>query len=209
MFSIMRKLRSGSRQETLEAVKVLLSSCSVGIGPEFGQAGPGGNSISTYVRNTEALSEMREAGALQILLTALVRSQKMSWPDVETQISKIVSVLVTFEDDDSQLLLKNALEILSTLYLALVATTERMHIANIARSRTNSASGPSPVLALELLSLKPSPARSAISATGNTNSSSGSSSDTNSDRGSGKYSHAPMLMRSDSNTSNISNISDG
>lgn len=61
----------------------------------------------------KAVYEMRGAGALETLLTALPRCAE--WPDVEIQISKAVSVLVTYEDN-WQLLQKSALDILAALH---------------------------------------------------------------------------------------------
>ena len=56
---------------------------------------------------------MAAVGALQSLLSMLSRSGE--WPEVEVEISKIVCVLVTYEDDWS-LLQRSAYVILSSLY---------------------------------------------------------------------------------------------
>lgn len=58
-------------------------------------------------------------GALQSLLSTLARAS--DWPEVEKQISKVVSILVTYEDDWA-LLQRSALFILTALYTLQVKT---------------------------------------------------------------------------------------
>ena len=98
IYEVMYKLhRMSDRRDTLAAVGQLiqrLCSCE-------GAA------------KIKAIYEMREAGALQTMLSALPRCAE--WPEVEFQISKAISVMVTYEDDWG-LLQRNAFDILSALH---------------------------------------------------------------------------------------------
>lgn len=102
--------RVAEREETLIAVENLISICD----------------LEGEVR-ISAVKQMMTAGALQILLSVLSRCTE--WPEVEMQISKVVSVLVTYEDDCT-LLQRSALLILSSLYTLQLKTQTR------ARSRS-------------------------------------------------------------------------
>eukprot|EP01038_Epipyxis_sp_PR26KG_P008817 gene8817-11905_t len=97
--------RGGGRQETLAAVNKLIVLCNLG----------------GDVRLT-AVKAMMAAGALQSLLSTLARSG--DWPEVEIQISKVVSLLVTYEDDWS-LVRRSAYLILSSLYTLQLKTQAR------------------------------------------------------------------------------------
>jgi hypothetical protein len=85
----------------------------------------GGSPIQCLSTKLLVVRDIRHAGALQMLMLALQRSQREGWIDVETSIAKILSVLVAYEEEDSQLLLNNALDILHTLHTSLVSTTDR------------------------------------------------------------------------------------
>lgn len=112
MASIISSLRRGDRLECLRAAGQLVNLCASG-----GE------------RRTNALRDMRSAGALPILLSAIARSIESQWPDTEIQISKVVSLLVTYEDD-SGLLLRSAYEILSTLHMLQIKSSERTRSRN-------------------------------------------------------------------------------
>lgn len=68
------------------------------------------------------VKQMTAAGALQALLSTLSRAS--DWPDVELQISKVISVLVTHEDDWA-LLQRSAMVILTSLYTLELKTQTR------------------------------------------------------------------------------------
>ena len=88
--------RGGGREDTLTVVENLIKL---------------GNFESEV--HLPAVKQMMATGALQLLLSTLSRAGE--WPEVEIQISKVISVLVTYEDDWS-LLQRSAIEILSSLY---------------------------------------------------------------------------------------------
>jgi hypothetical protein len=69
-----------------------------------------------------AVKQMLECCVLQSLLSTLSRTN--DWPEVELQITKIISVLVTYEDDWA-LLQRSAHLILSSLYTLQLKTQER------------------------------------------------------------------------------------
>ena len=71
-----------------------------------------------------AVKAMRNCGVLQILLQALTKYSE--WPDIEVLISKVISVLVTYEDD-WQLLTKSAFDILSSLYTLQLKTSNKVN----------------------------------------------------------------------------------
>jgi hypothetical protein len=106
MVTIMYMLRRGNRMETLTAVKQLTMLCC---GAESYV-----DIATKVVIKASTMREMRAAGALQTLMTALVRCAALDWSEVEMQICRVVSVLVTYEEDWA-LLLKNSLEILTAL----------------------------------------------------------------------------------------------
>ena len=106
MVTIMYMLRRGNRMETLTAVKQLTMLCC---GAESYV-----DIATKVVIKASTMREMRAAGALQTLMTALVRCAALDWSEVEMQICRVVSVLVTYEEDWG-LLLKNSLEILTAL----------------------------------------------------------------------------------------------
>lgn len=97
MASVMYMLRRmGDRKQTLSAVEHLVCRlCALNL------------SAST-------VTEMREAGALPTLLSALSRCT--DWPDVELQIAKAIALLVALEND-SQILLRSTYDILSALFM--------------------------------------------------------------------------------------------
>eukprot|EP01034_Spumella_vulgaris_P030259 gene30259-37440_t len=90
------------RAETLKTVDKLTKLCNFG-----GEV------------RLAAVKEMMSAGALQCLLSTLERAD--GWPEVELQISKVISVLVTYEDDWA-LLQRSAYAILSALYVYIQKT---------------------------------------------------------------------------------------
>jgi hypothetical protein len=105
--SIVRMLRrGGDRLETMRAVSQLVRLCNC-----------------EGEQQAAVLNAMREAKALQILLSALTRSS--DWPDIEVQISKVISVLVAYEDD-WQLLNRGAFDILSSLWQLQLKTSARV-----------------------------------------------------------------------------------
>lgn len=97
--------RGGDRGETLNAVNSLLRLCN-------------GEDEIRYA----AVKQMMSAGALQSLLSIMDRSS--NWPEVEVQISKLISVLVLHEEDWS-LLSRCAELILYSLYTLQLKTQER------------------------------------------------------------------------------------
>jgi hypothetical protein len=107
--------RITDREETLIAVENLISLCE----------------LEGEIR-LSAIKQMMTAGALQVLLTVLQRSSE--WPEVEMQISKLISVLVTYEDDYI-LLQRSSLMILTSLYTLQAKTQSRV------RSRSRSGVG--------------------------------------------------------------------
>eukprot|EP01034_Spumella_vulgaris_P022664 gene22664-28808_t len=88
--------RGSNRVQTLGTVNKLIALCNFGGDVRLA-----------------AVKEMMSAGALQSLLSTLTRAG--DWPEVELQISKVISVLVTYEDDWA-LLQRSAYVILSSLY---------------------------------------------------------------------------------------------
>ena len=86
-------------------------------------------SIFTYTYYTHNVT-----GALQSLLSTLQRAS--DWPEVEKQISKVVSVLVTYEDDWA-LLQRNALLILTTLYTLQIKTITQCRSTKVAVDNVN------------------------------------------------------------------------
>jgi hypothetical protein len=102
--------RVADREETLIAVENLISICELE------------GEVKIW-----AVKQMMTAGALQVLLSVLSRANE--WPEVEMQISKVVSVLVAYEADWT-LLQRSALAILSSLYTLQLKTQSR------ARSRS-------------------------------------------------------------------------
>lgn len=100
--------RGGDRDDTLLAVNNLIKLCHYG------------GEINKY-----AAKVMMSAGALQSLLSTLTRSGE--WPEVEQQISKLVSVLIVFEDD-WVLLQRSALLILSSLYTLRIKTAQQYQL---------------------------------------------------------------------------------
>jgi hypothetical protein len=94
--------RGTDRIETLKTVDKLTKLCNFG-----GEV------------RLAAVKEMMSAGALQCLLSTLARAD--GWPEVELQISKVISVLVTYEDDWA-LLQRSAYVILSALYVYIQKT---------------------------------------------------------------------------------------
>jgi hypothetical protein len=107
--------RITDREETLIAVENLISLCE----------------LEGEIR-LSAIKQMMTAGALQVLLSVLQRSQE--WPEVEMQISKLISVLVTYEDD-YLFLQRSSLMILTSLYTLQAKTQSRV------RSRSRSGVG--------------------------------------------------------------------
>lgn len=99
--------RMGDRKQTLLAVQQLLAKLA-----EIEATG-----------SRAQIKEMRDASALQTLLSAL--SHSTDWPDVELLIAKAICVLVPVEEDVS-LLLKNALEILNALFVFQLKSAEQM-----------------------------------------------------------------------------------
>ena len=80
--------------------------------------------------------EITQVGALQLLLIALQKCQREGWVDVEMSIAQVLSVLVAHGEKDSQFLLNNAMNILSTLHTSLTGATDRDKAER--RSRANS-----------------------------------------------------------------------
>lgn len=111
MVAIIYMLRRGNRMETLTAVKQLTMLC-LGVESYVDIA-------TKVVIKTSTMREMRAANALQTLMTALVRCVALDWSEVEMQICRVVSVLVTYEEDWG-LLQKNSLEILTAIQSLLV-----------------------------------------------------------------------------------------
>jgi len=128
-YSIMIKLRSGNMQQTSDAVEAVLNICC------------GESSVKELddVSGRFNTRELRSVGGIQLLLKALMRSRKEDF-DLDFQITKAISMLVTFEDclkiEDTQMILRNASEILNTFHGSLQTISER---TTYARSRTHSA----------------------------------------------------------------------
>lgn len=127
MVTIMYMLRRGNRMETLTAVKQLTMLCC---GAESYV-----DIATKVVVKATTMKEMRAAGALQTLMTALVRCVALDWSEVEMQICRVVSVLVTYEED-WMLLLKNSLEILTALQSLLIKVVRTKYPINSPRSRS-------------------------------------------------------------------------
>ena len=125
-YSIMIKLRSGNRQEISDAVQAVLYICC------------GDGTIKNLNDDLGKASsrDLRAAGGLQMLLNALKRPRKDDWLDLEFQITKAVAMLVTFEAEDTQILLRNASEIL-TSFLSCLQTMTEYRLQHV-RSRANS-----------------------------------------------------------------------
>ena len=117
MVTIMYMLRRGNRMETLTAVKQLTMLCC---GAESYV-----DTATKVVIKPSAMKEMWAAGALQNILSALTRCADLDWPEVEMLICRVVSVLVTHEEDWA-LLIKHAFEILTALQ---VLITKVPHLA--------------------------------------------------------------------------------
>ena len=127
MVTIMYMLRRGNRMETLTAVKQLTMLCC---GAESYV-----DTATKVVVKATTMKEMRAAGALQTLMTALVRCVALDWSEVEMQICRVISVLVTYEED-WMLLLKNSLEILTALQSLLIKVVRTKHPVSSPRSRS-------------------------------------------------------------------------
>lgn len=145
--SVMYMLRRmGDRRETLNAVRQLIDTLLFS------------DKVETKVA---AVYEMREAGVLQGLLVALTKCTE--WPDVELQISKAISVLVTYEDNWA-LLQKSAYDILTALYMLQLKSSARAK-AQVQQAQSTLASsrgGSPPERTLSpLTSSSPSPLHSA------------------------------------------------
>jgi len=127
-YNIMIKLRSGDKQQTGDAVQAMLDICC------------GDSSVKDLDDTSGRINsrELRSVGGIQLLLKALMRSRKEEF-DLEFQITKAISMLVTFEDclkfEDTQMLLRNASEILNTLLGSMNTISDRK---TQARSRANS-----------------------------------------------------------------------
>lgn len=102
--------RSSTREEISASVDNLISLCNLGV--EI---------------NLETVKQMTSAGALQALLSILPKAH--DWPDIESQIFKIVSMLVSYEEDWA-LLQRSAMVILTSLYT--------LQLKSQSRSRTRS-----------------------------------------------------------------------
>ena len=122
MVTIMYMLRRGNRMETLTAVKQLTMLCC------------GAESyvdIATEVAiKAVAMKEMRTAGALPNILSALTRCVDLDWPEVEMLICRVVSVLVTHEEDWA-LLIKHAFEILTALQVLITKVPHQIGRAHV------------------------------------------------------------------------------
>ena len=123
--SFVYMLRRGTKNEISTAVRQLSLMCPGINNTEKGMihsGGSGGSSSTTS--STSVLMEMRAAGTLQALLSALARCITNDWTDVELQISKLISILVTYEED-WQLVQRMAFEILSALYTLQLRSSAR------------------------------------------------------------------------------------
>eukprot|EP01035_Chromulina_nebulosa_P018081 gene18081-23729_t len=98
-------IRRGRREETLSAVSELIQMCNL----------QGTSRIS-------AISAMKSVGMLQALLSSLTRAS--DWPEVEIYICTMICVLIIFEDD-FKLLYNSAYDILTSLYILQLKSTER------------------------------------------------------------------------------------
>ncbi|KAJ1444151.1 hypothetical protein B484DRAFT_388927, partial [Ochromonadaceae sp. CCMP2298] len=107
--------RGGNREETLIAVDNLAYLCNFG-----GEL------------SVPAVQYMMDGGALQCLLSTLARAGE--WPEVEKQITKIVSVLVTYEEDWA-LLQRSATFILTALYTLQVKSLSQSRLRSQERQR--------------------------------------------------------------------------
>ena len=116
--SFVYMLRRGTKAEISGAVRQLSLMCP-GINNKDRMMCTGNGSGGTSV-----LNEMRAAGTLQALLSALGRCISNDWTDVELQISKLISILVTYEED-WQLVQRMAFEILSALYTLQLRSSAR------------------------------------------------------------------------------------
>jgi hypothetical protein len=102
--SILYMLRRGSHEEMALAVAHLLTM-TMG-GHEVG-GGAGGQ------RQQDAINDMRSAGGLQTLVSAIGRCS--DWPDVELQISTAIAVMVSNESD-WHLLVKGLMLLFNSAY---------------------------------------------------------------------------------------------
>jgi hypothetical protein len=119
--NIIIKLCRGSKQETSDAIKAVLAIYNESLV----------NSEQDDELGKISVLDLRKAGGLNLLLNALKRSQQQHWADVELQICKGISLVLTLSDEDPQLLLRNVGDILNVLYFTLCAD-------KTTRSRTNS-----------------------------------------------------------------------
>lgn len=103
-------LRGGSRQETLCAVSNLLKLCNAA-------AAVGENSLENDIIEVKLIFKafIVSTGTLEILLRTWFRVQYHDWPEIEHQLLQVISILVTYEEDQ-QLLQRNAATILTALY---------------------------------------------------------------------------------------------
>ena len=121
--SFVYMLRRGTKTEISGAVRQLSLMCP-GINNNDRLVCTGTGSGSGSSSGTSVLMEMRAAGTLQALLSALGRCITNDWTDVELQISKLISILVTYEED-WQLVQRMAFEILSALYTLQLRSSAR------------------------------------------------------------------------------------
>ena len=122
--SFVYMLRRGTKTEISGAVRQLSLMCpGINNNDRMICTGTGTDSGSSS-SGTSVLMEMRAAGTLQALLSALGRCITNDWTDVELQISKLISILVTYEED-WQLVQRMAFEILSALYTLQLRSSAR------------------------------------------------------------------------------------
>eukprot|EP01033_Poteriospumella_lacustris_P004825 gene4826-3460_t len=103
--------RSNHREEIAKAVDNLTKLCNLG------------NDV-----NLTTIKQMTTAGALQALLTLLPKTH--DWPEIESQIFKIVSMLVSYEEDWA-LLQRSAMVILTSLYTLQLKSQSRARTRSI------------------------------------------------------------------------------
>ena len=110
-------LRGGSRQETLCAVSNLLKLCNAA-------AAVGENSLENDIIEEKAIFKafIVFTGTLEILLRTWSRVHGHDWPEIEHQLLQVISILVTYEEDQ-QLLKRNADTILTALYTLQIKST--------------------------------------------------------------------------------------
>jgi len=106
--------RGGSRHETQCAVSNLMELCNVAVGEtSLEKDTTEGKAIIDPSSGKAIVKALLSAGILQSLLSTLPRVN--DWPEIEKQLSKVISILVTYEED-RQLLRRNAGTILTALY---------------------------------------------------------------------------------------------